>query len=142
MLLLSLCLHGCNTAAITTKGSKIDETTLISYNSIVNEMSTFNTDSTSTKEMMMTYVLAYLSEGLRMGRILKGKLDKYNFLIECHVSDDGRMQDASIKNSSPEGSNDESFIEYLMQMPQCEFWNTYNGPDKEEITSFVIPVRF
>lgn len=88
------------------------------------------------------YLMAYLDEGLKYRRIVKNELDKFTYLLEFHVSEDGNIQNVIIRNSEFEGSNDKYFIEFLMKMPQCEFWKSYSGTDKDSITTILIPLVF
>ena len=93
-------------------------------------------DSSPIEEMSL-YVILYLN-GLK----LKYKLDKFTYLLECYVLEDGSMQNVIIKNSEFKSSNDQCIIDYLMKMPRCEFWDSYSGADKDSITTLLIPLRF
>ena len=109
----------------------------LTYDSILDEMNDISNRSSSTEEDMALYIIIYL-RGLK----LKYELDKFTYLLECYVSDDGSMQNVIIKNSEIEGSNDQCIIDYLMKMPRCEFWNSYSGTDKDSITIINIPLHF
>lgn len=109
----------------------------LTYDSILDEMNDISNRSSSTIEDMGLYIIIYL-RGLK----LKYELDKFTYLLECYVSEDGSMQNVIIKNSEIEGSNDQCIIDYLMKMPRCEFWNSYSGTDKDSITIINIPLHF
>ena len=109
----------------------------LTYDSILDEMNDISNRGSSTIEDMGLYIIIYLS-GLK----LKYELDKFTYLLECYVSEDGSMQNVIIKNSEIEGSNDQCIIDYLMKMPRCEFWNSYSGTDKDSITIINIPLHF
>lgn len=109
----------------------------LTYDSILDEMNDISNRGSSTEEDMALYIIIYL-RGLK----LKYELDKFTYLLECYVSEDGSMQNVIIKNSEIEGSNDQCIIDYLMKMPRCEFWNSYSGTDKDSITIINIPLHF
>ena len=132
-------LVSCSTYKISSKNENNKD--IITYDSILKRMTKYEDKKYSTKEMLLLYVRTYLFEGLNSGVILKNEIYNYTYLFECVVTEDGKMQNVSIKNSSHEDSNGKCFIEYLMKMPKCEFWNSYTGSDKERTTAFVIPLH-
>lgn len=116
---------------------------IISYEQIIGKMDKYITPNCPPgKERLVVYAMVFLQEGISSGKILQKELDKYTYLFEIKVSKAGRVIDVSIQNSEIKGANDEYFIEYLKKMPQCKFWEAYNGKDKESITTIYIPFRF
>lgn len=86
--------------------------------------------------------MTYLRKGLNSGQILQSELNKYTYLFECTVSKDGKMIKVEILNSDKNDINEHYFIHYLANMPQCLFWKMYTGIDKEEFTTFKLPLKF
>lgn len=116
---------------------------IISYKQIISKMSKYeNRYCSSEKERMAIYAMTFLQEGINSGKILKKELDKYTYIFEFKIYEDGRIMDVVIQNSEPKGSNDIFFIDYLKKLPQCEFWKEYSGKDKDSITVIFVPLRF
>ena len=116
---------------------------ILSYEQLLNRMRKYeNGNCASEKERLTIYAMTFLQDGLHSGKILKEELDKYTYLFEFKVQKDGRIRSVAIQNSNFEGCNDKYFLEYLIKLPQCEFWKDYSGSDKDTITTFVVPLHF
>ena len=135
--IILLSLKSCSTYPISLSKDKDERNRVLTYDYILDSMNDISNRDSSTIEDMALYIIIYLS-GLK----LKYELDKFTYLLECHVSEDGSMQNVIIKNSEIKGSNDQCIIDYLMKMPRCEFWDTYSGTDKDSITIINIPLHF
>lgn len=134
----SCCGCNCSNKAIDTPDSDI-----ISYEQLIGKMDKYETPNCpSGKEKLVVYAMVFLQEGINSGKILQKELDKYTYLFELKVSKAGRVIDVSIQNSEIKGANDEYFIEYLKKLPQCKFWEAYDGKDKESLTTIYLPLRF
>jgi len=112
------------------------------YDQLINKINVYGNQIVSEKEKLSIYVMFYLQEGLNSGAIIKAPLTKYTYLIDCHISEIGKIESVSILNSENKDDNEKNLIKYLKQMPQCTFWKLYSGADKEATTSVIIPLRF
>lgn len=115
----------------------------ITYENIVCKMKKYeNKNNSSGKERLVLYTTVFLQEGLNSGKILIKELVRYTYLFECNILMDGRIQSVAIKDTPKSSDNDQYFIDYLMTMPRCKFWKSYNGSDKDSITTIYIPLKF
>lgn len=116
---------------------------VISYVMLVQKMEKYDSNnSLSGKERLAIYAMTFINEGLNSGKILKKELNKYTYLFELKVREDGRLKSVTIQNPNHEDANEKYFIDYLKCLPRCEFWDDYSGIDKDAVTSIIVPVRF
>ena len=139
MMLLFAALGSCSTYSFSSTNESNKD--ILTYDSILNRMTKFEDKTYSAKEKLLLYVRTFLIEGLNSNLILRDEINTYTYLFECVITEDGRMQNVVIKDSNPEDSNGKYFIEYLMKIPKCEFWDSYSGIDKEQTIKVLIPLH-
>lgn len=143
VILFSLNCQSCSGCNCLNKAIDIPDGDIIPYEQLISKMDKYLTPNCPPgKERLVVYAMVFLQEGINSGKILQKELDKYTYLFELKVSKAGRVIDVSIQNSEIKGANDEYFIEYLKKMPQCKFWEAYDGKDKESLTTIYLPLRF